>query len=267
MTTNIDRDRAIARVVFLLPALTDDGLARLLREAEEIALTYPRELTNESLAAEQREREVDVTPLLAAHRRVQAMPADKIQEARARLSRSYSAPMSACRHGGYISGREIVWPDGERYPIDPDVTLPTIQARPDLYEPTKPGHEWRYDEQVGEWHQVPTAPMQGCDGGHPGCSVCDAAAEKLAIPVPVDPETAGERGRPWQPTPGARVVTAARLDPVRTARFGPRLPRSSGTVKGSADDIGEALYVTHDSGEIHAYLADELAPAPEEVRS
>lgn len=98
-----------------------------------------------------------------------------------------------------------------------------------------------------------------------------AAGERATVPADyADRRAAGEGGHGmatrWTPTVGARVVTAADLDPVRTARFGPRLPRSSGTVKSPADDIGEALYVTHDSGEIHAYLADELAPAPEAAK-
>lgn len=98
-----------------------------------------------------------------------------------------------------------------------------------------------------------------------------AAGERATVPADYAGRRAkGEGGHGmatrWTPTVGARVVTAADLDPVRTARFGPRLPRSSGTVKSPADDIGEALYVTHDSGEIHAYLADELAPAPEAAK-
>jgi hypothetical protein len=54
---SFDRSAAIARVGFLMPGLTDDGLARLLHVAEALALHHARDLTPATLAAEQRARE------------------------------------------------------------------------------------------------------------------------------------------------------------------------------------------------------------------
>lgn len=57
MTAPFDRAAAIARVGFLMPGLTDDGLRWLLARATCAAVTMSRDLTPATLAAEQRARE------------------------------------------------------------------------------------------------------------------------------------------------------------------------------------------------------------------
>lgn len=57
MTAPFDRTAAIARVGFILPGLTDEGLACLLARADLLAKMHPRDLTQATLAAEQRARE------------------------------------------------------------------------------------------------------------------------------------------------------------------------------------------------------------------
>ena len=63
MTAPFDRSAAIARVGFLMPGLTDAGLARLLRVAEGLAVRHERDLTPATLAAEQRAREAPAAVL------------------------------------------------------------------------------------------------------------------------------------------------------------------------------------------------------------
>ena len=59
MTAPFDRTKAIARVGFLMPGTTDDGLMMLVEAAEEFARVFPRDLTPATLAAEQRAREAE----------------------------------------------------------------------------------------------------------------------------------------------------------------------------------------------------------------
>jgi hypothetical protein len=62
MSAPFDRTAAIARVGFLMPGLTDRGLAWLLGHAEDMARAFPRDLTPATLADEQRAREADPPP-------------------------------------------------------------------------------------------------------------------------------------------------------------------------------------------------------------
>lgn len=54
--TDEERAAAIARVQYLLPGLTDAGLRYVLEHAEAAARIWPRDLTSETLAAEQAAR-------------------------------------------------------------------------------------------------------------------------------------------------------------------------------------------------------------------
>lgn len=56
--------------------------------------------------------------------RVAALPARQRAVAASRGSCSFSSPMMAVERGGRIEGDEVVWPDGERYLIDP-MKVPT----------------------------------------------------------------------------------------------------------------------------------------------
>lgn len=56
-----DRAKAIARVTFLMPALTDAGLCALLGVAEDMAVIQPRDLRAGTLAAEQQARFADAS--------------------------------------------------------------------------------------------------------------------------------------------------------------------------------------------------------------
>lgn len=59
MAAPFDRSAAIARVGFLMPGLTDAGLAEALRCVEVMALHHGRDLTPATLAVEQRAREAE----------------------------------------------------------------------------------------------------------------------------------------------------------------------------------------------------------------
>jgi len=53
-----------------------------------------------------------------AHARIAALPEQERHEAMRRLSRSYSAPRTCVEYDGcHIDGDEMVWPDGERWPM------------------------------------------------------------------------------------------------------------------------------------------------------
>ncbi len=57
----------------------------------------------------------------ATSARIAALTGEARHEAMQRASRSYSAPQGAIRFDGCrVDGNELVWPDGERWPIGPD---------------------------------------------------------------------------------------------------------------------------------------------------
>ena len=116
--------------------LTSSGLeagryaAEVAREAEEVALLRAewadmRTRIAETMAAEAiRVPRHDDARLAAAHARIAAMPKEKHHEAMARASRSYSAPRMCVEHDGCridAARMEMVWPDGERWPMRSDV--------------------------------------------------------------------------------------------------------------------------------------------------
>lgn len=61
----------------------------------------------------------EVDPRDAVNERIASLSGAARNEALRRASRSYSAPRSAVRDGARIEGNEVVWPDGERYPMAP----------------------------------------------------------------------------------------------------------------------------------------------------
>lgn len=149
-----------------------------------------------------------------------------------------------------------------------------------------PVHEGPHDAAL-------SAPATGCDGGHPGCSVCDAADARAEQP----PTMAGAiaivnacrggikriedamdrragklremRAAPWRPSVGARVVTANPL--TRSYLFAPEFNRDRRAgVTGAVREVSgygrhASYHVTHDdgTGTDVPYDADELFPAPE----
>lgn len=54
--------------------------------------------------------------------RISELTGEAKAKAASRASCSWSAPRFAVLQGGRIDGNEVVWPDGERYPIDPGET-------------------------------------------------------------------------------------------------------------------------------------------------
>ena len=86
MTAPFDRSAAIARVGFLMPGLTDAGLAEALRCVEVMAQHHARDLTPATLAAEQRARE-----------------APAVAEGLARSASVSTPSMVKCRHGVLFS--------------------------------------------------------------------------------------------------------------------------------------------------------------------
>ena len=161
------------------------------------------------------------------------------------------------------------------------------KGRPDLNEPDKPGHEWKYDEQCSEWHQVPvkeatphcpkcgrtesvtrwTDEQKGtafyvCSTSPPGngCGHSFSAPDASAPPAVSDGD--------WRPTVGARVQTAEGLK--ASPPFGheesydivSRRPNAAGEVR--ADLGGGTFRVRHEDGSEAPYHADELQPAPKE---
>lgn len=65
------------------------------------------------------------TTLERAHDRIAALPLGMQHVAAQRLSRSYSTPAwCVAEKGCRIEGAEVVWPDDERWPIDPDQVTP-----------------------------------------------------------------------------------------------------------------------------------------------
>lgn len=98
-------------------ATTGDHGAAGLAIAE--ASLRAREEMRERAAAEARD---DHERLAEAHARITALPEEKRREAMRRLSRSYSAPRTCVEHDGCrIEGGEMVWPDGERWPMRTDL--------------------------------------------------------------------------------------------------------------------------------------------------
>ncbi len=60
----------------------------------------------------------------AQMKRIATLPNKLKAEAASRASCSFSSPLMAVQRGGRIEGEEVVWPDGERYLIDP-MKVPT----------------------------------------------------------------------------------------------------------------------------------------------
>lgn len=136
------RRAAFAAAVSLGAELPDDAgpnaIAAALRQGAERACLSrtalkaemaPRYEDSDECAWEtQRERPAErlddvsadeADPRDAVNERIAKLPREQRHEAMRRASCSYSAPCSAVRDGACIEGNEVVWPDGERYPMAP----------------------------------------------------------------------------------------------------------------------------------------------------
>lgn len=66
------------------------------------------------------EYDLNEPTLALAHRKIAMLPVEKQHEAMRRMSRSYSAGENTLRIDGcHFEGGEVVWPDGERFPRNP----------------------------------------------------------------------------------------------------------------------------------------------------